>query len=205
MIKKHHWLLHLGESYRKHKMMVACWTMERKHRFISRIGSAIANARHLEQSGMEEVVAKELHTLGSDTTFAKLEYQLQKPSKLPKKLAGPVKHLWPLVDLQLVTTSKTAWLKHGASCSAGDVVLVASAGSSKWACGKIHLHLAFAGQCFALMSLFSLLEVGESFAIWQDSAGDGEISAVAMRDILTPLVYNSSAGKVTTLIPLPWR
>ena len=71
--------------------------------------------------------------------------------------------------------------------------------------GKIHLHLAFAGQCFALMSLFSLLEVGESFAIWQDSAGDSEISAVAMRDILTPLVYNSSAGKVTTLIPLPWR
>lgn len=105
----------------------------------------------------------------------------------------------------LLDTSKTAWLKHGASCSAGDVVLVASAGSSKWACGKIHLHLAFAGQCFALMSLFSLLEVGKSFAIWQDSAGDSEISAVAMRDILTPLVYNSSAGKVTTLIPLPWR
>ena len=116
-----------------------------------------------------------------------------------------MKHLWPLVDLQLVTTSKTAWLKHGASCSAGDVVLVSSAGSSRWVCGKIHLHLAFGGQSFALVSFFSLLEAAANFAIWQDHAGEIEISAVVLQNILTPLVYNSNAGKVTTLIPLPWR
>ena len=179
--------------------------MERKHRFISKIGNAIANTKQLEKSVLEEVIAKELHTLGNDIAFQKLEYQLQKPRQLPKKLAGTVKHLWPLVDLQLVTTSKTAWLKHGASCSAGDVVLVSSAGSSRWVCGKIHLHLAFGGQSFALVSFFSLLEAAANFAIWQDHAGEIEISAVVIQNILTPLVYNSNAGKVTTLIPLPWR
>ena len=50
--------------------MVACWTMERKRRFASQIGSALANTSKLEQSVMEEVAAKELHALTGESTFA---------------------------------------------------------------------------------------------------------------------------------------
>ena len=62
--------------------------MERKHRFISRIGNAIANTRQLEQSVMEEVTAKELNVLSHDTPFAALEYSSRSPTScLPSWLA----------------------------------------------------------------------------------------------------------------------
>ena len=50
-----------GQAFKTHKVMAACWTMERKHRFVSQIGSAIANTSKLEQSVLEEVATKELH------------------------------------------------------------------------------------------------------------------------------------------------
>ena len=143
--------------------MVACWTMERKRRFASQIGSALANTSKLEQSVMEEVAAKELHALTGESTFAVMEYQFKKPHKLPHKLAGTVGHLWPTVDVKLVTTSHTAWLQHGASCSQGDVVLLSNDGSGMRA-GQIQLHVAFAGQTFCLVSLLSLLGVGKGNA-----------------------------------------
>ena len=206
MIKKHHWLLHLGEAYRKHKIMVACWTMERKHRFVSQIGAAIANTRQLEQSMMEEVTAKELQSLGNGVAFATIEFQLQKPHKLPNKFAATVKHVWPHVSLDMISTSKTAWLKYGASCSQGDVVLLkTNSEASKWDCGKIHLHLSCAGQAIALVSLFSLKQLGEQmeYAVWEDTAT--KAAAVPLQHVFTPVVYASSGQSVTTLVPLPWR
>ena len=73
--------------------MLACWTMERKRRFVPQTGSAIANTNNLEQSVLEEVAAKELHALTGESTFALMEYQLKKHHKLPHKLAGTVGHL----------------------------------------------------------------------------------------------------------------
>ena len=83
MIKKHHWLLHLGEANRKHKIMVACWTMERKHRFVSQIGAAIANTRQLE--------AGELFAEEEGDSEAKNTKKPKHLSKLPKECTIDVK------------------------------------------------------------------------------------------------------------------
>ena len=204
VIKKHHWLLHLGQAFKTHKVMAACWTMERKHRFVSQIGSAVANTSKLEQSVMEEVAAKELHALTVESTFAVMEHQLKKPHKLPHKLAGTVGHLWPMVDVKLVTTSHTAWLQHGASCSQGDVVLLSNDGSGMRA-GQIQLHVAFAGQTLCLVSLFSLLEVGKgnAYAVWHNNSS--QVAAIPLCQVATSCVYAQNDQRVTTLIPLPWR
>ena len=93
MIKKHHWLLHLGQAFRTHKIIVAFWSMERKHRFISRIAEAFTNTKHLEKGVLEEVAAKELNALGNAGTFATMDFQLKRPRKLPAKFAAMVKHL----------------------------------------------------------------------------------------------------------------
>lgn len=68
---------------------MGCWTVERKHRFIFRIGAAITNTTKFEQSMLETITAHELHTLGvTGASFAAVGNQLKKPHHLPKKLAG---------------------------------------------------------------------------------------------------------------------
>lgn len=204
MIKKHHWLLHLGQSYRNHRLIVGCWTVERKHRFISRIGAAITNTTKFEQSMLETITAHELHTLGvAGTSFAAVENQLKKPHHLPKKLADMVKHLWPNINVDLVATSHTTMLQHGVSCSKGDVVLLA--GGPHWSAGQIQVNLSFAGQPFSLVTMFDLVECGEGqeFAIW--IAQSGNVVPVPVHQIVAPLVYSVSGQRFTTLIPLPWR
>ena len=124
-------------------------------RFISRIAEAFTNTKHSEKGVLKEVAAKELNALGNAGTFATMEFQLKTPRKLPAKFPAMVKHLWPQVDLQTVTTSQTAWPQHGATCSKGDVALLACPGAVKYECGEIHMHVAFDGTCFALISCFS--------------------------------------------------
>ena len=154
---------------------------------------------------MEEVTAKELNVLSLDTPFSALEYQLKKPHKLPSKLVGTVQHLWPLVNVGLVTTSQVAWLKHGVTCSKGDVVLLDIAhGTRKWTAGKLQLHLD-AGQPMCLVSLFECLEIGarNEYAVWQSFADQS--AAISLCKVLTPCLYAQNGAKITTLIPLPWR
>ena len=46
MIKKHHWVLHLGSAPKEHKIIVGCWTTERKHNFSTKMGTTQFNTRN---------------------------------------------------------------------------------------------------------------------------------------------------------------
>ena len=43
MIKKFHWLLHMPDSLERFGHLPACWTLERKHRMVSRYASTVRN------------------------------------------------------------------------------------------------------------------------------------------------------------------
>ena len=106
--------------------------------------------------------------------------------------------------MNMVTTGHTAWLKHGAICCKGDVVLLASA-TSKWSCGEVKVHLSYASTCFTLISLFSLKEIGKgnAFAIWEDD--QSQVAAIPLAWVFTPVLHAWSGQRITTLIPLAWR
>ena len=57
MIKKIHWLLHMPDTLERLGHLPACWTLERKHRMVSRYVSAVRNTQHYEQSLLEETLA----------------------------------------------------------------------------------------------------------------------------------------------------
>ncbi|CAE6944933.1 unnamed protein product [Symbiodinium sp. CCMP2592] len=58
--RKMHWLLHMGDHYEKHKRLPATFSMERKHRTITRYAASIQNTSTFERSLYEEVLAHEL-------------------------------------------------------------------------------------------------------------------------------------------------
>ena len=99
-----------------------------------------------------------------------VRYAAQLHTSSVRPYPHPVRHLWPHVDVKLVTTAASAWLQHGVSCSQGDVVLWHTGAASNMLAGRIQLHVAFARQTFCLAALFSLVEVAEAgmHAVWEN-------------------------------------
>lgn len=84
MIKKHHWLLHLPDSYRRHQLICNCFVMERKNKTIGRVATAIQNTLTYETSIHQEVVTAELMKVSEKDCFSS-ELCLLKKRQLQKK------------------------------------------------------------------------------------------------------------------------
>jgi hypothetical protein len=84
MIKKHHWPLHLPDSYRRHQLICNCFVMERKKKTIGRVATAIQNTLTYETSIHQEVVTAELMKVSEKDCFSS-ELCLLKSKAAPKK------------------------------------------------------------------------------------------------------------------------
>ena len=62
-IKKFHWMLHFGDSYRNHSTLIATWAMERKHKRITSVANCYTNLSRYEQAIYVEILGEELHRL----------------------------------------------------------------------------------------------------------------------------------------------
>lgn len=63
MLKKFHWLLHLGDSLKEHGLLVPCWCMERKHKQVIAVASTVTNLIFVEKSVYTELLGEQLHRM----------------------------------------------------------------------------------------------------------------------------------------------
>ncbi|CAE7031077.1 unnamed protein product [Symbiodinium sp. CCMP2592] len=204
--RKMHWLLHMGDHYEKHKRLPATFSMERKHRTITRYAASIQNTSTFERSLYEEVLAHELWHLEKLPEFPvalALENPRQKP---PTKLRDLVLQSFPQVskdDLKIATILR---LPGGGLASKADVCLLqADKGRDPpWDCAEVFCHVSVQGTLWSVVSLWSLQEYNKDkhCAVWTEME---QPVIIESKDILTPVVYLRDTNCVRTLIPLHLR
>ncbi|CAE7234170.1 RE1 [Symbiodinium sp. CCMP2592] len=188
--RKMHWLLHMGDHYEKHKRLPATFSMERKHRTITRYAASIQNTSTFERSLYEEVLAHELWHLEKLPEFPvalALENPRQKP---PTKLRDLVLQSFPQVskdDLKIATILR---LPGGGLASKADVCLLqADKGRDPpWDCAEVFCHVSVQGTLWSVVSLWSLQEYNKDkhCAVWTEME---QPVIIESKDILTAVVY----------------
>lgn len=196
--KKNHWVLHFYKSFQEHDFLISCFSMERKHKMITRKTSLLHNTTVFETSAMEEVATGELQTLARDGMLDADMKLLQSKKPGPKDKEFIMK-LWPSASAS-VLASTSARCQDG-TVSVGDVALFCDP-RAKWACGRIKNHFQHGAETKTVLEYFSLLEQHDHYAVWKPGAGD---VAVPLQQIFTAVTYAKDAGKILTLVPWRWR
>ena len=196
--KKNHWLLHFQQSFQDHGVLISCFSMERKHKMITRKTSLVHNTTAFETSAMEEVATGELQTLAEDGMLdADIKLlQTKKPGPKDKEF---ILKLWPSAS-HSVLAATSARCQDGA-VSVGDVALFYDP-RAKWACGRIKKHFQHGAESRTVLESFCLLEQHGHYAVWNSGAGD---VAIPLQQIFTAVTYAKDAGKIVTLVPWRWR
>ena len=197
---KNHWLLHFHQSFKNHGCCISCFSMERKHKMISRKTVLIQNTTTFEASAMQEVVNQELQTLQEDDSLdlgIKLLQPIKKPRCNDMLLA---RRFWPAAVSTFLDIASSARCQDGV-VSAGDVALFLDP-QNKWACGKVIAHFQYFGDSKTVLGNFALLEDHGHYATWRSA---GEYVGVPLQAVFTSVTYAKDANKWTTLIPWRWR
>lgn len=197
-VKKFHWLLHYGDEYNVHSLLLPCWCMERKHKEITLVATRIQNLKSFEKSVLTEVLSLQLHNMEQ---MLKQEAALEHLSKAPQKLVAWLKQHLGLHSKEIFS-SKKAVLKGGGLASVGDVVLLTN--GNTWTAGKILLHFGIGLETWSLVASFKLLlyDSKTGTAKWQET---DTWTCAPVLDILTPVVYTNAKEGPLTLIPFHLR
>ncbi|CAE7588832.1 unnamed protein product [Symbiodinium sp. CCMP2592] len=184
--RKMHWLLHMGDHYEKHKRLPATFSMERKHRTITRYAASIQNTSTFERSLYEEVLAHELWHLEKLPEFPvalALENPRQKP---PPKLRDLVLQSFPQVSKDEMKIATILRLPGGGLASKADVCLLqADKGRDPpWDCAEVFCHVSVQGTLWSVVSLWSLQEYNKDkhCAVWTEME---QPVIIESKDILT--------------------
>ena len=183
---------------RLHKKLPACFAMERKHRFVVRLGAQVTKLKSYEETVLRELLAEELYHLQQTGVFRSGIY-LDQPRALTKRLRNVVSSVFGPLPPNSCHSSATCHLARSVA-SKGDVVLF-----EPWASGEVLGFLACGGPIYAWLLIHTLLEDDEenSSALWQPTM---EQMFVPAAQVLCPLVHHRDAsGQITTMIPWPVR
>ncbi|CAE7259090.1 unnamed protein product [Symbiodinium sp. CCMP2592] len=192
MIKKFHWLLHMPDTLERFGQLPACWTLERKHRMVSRYASTVRNTQKYEQSLLEETLAHDLAVLRAPGLFAQ-HCDLLEEHDCSKKL---LEHLAAEgLACEGATGSGRARLASGQVACLRDVVL-----STTGAAGQVHAFCRLGGQAFCLLELYELKEHQAQLesAHWTP-LGQGLLQPLS--EIRCCLTYARRNAIVTALLP----
>ena len=198
--KKHHWLLHFHQSFEQHGYCISCFSMERKHKMITRKTTLIQNTTTFEASAMQEVVTDELQVLKEPESLD-AGIKLLGSRKIGKKEINTAGQLWPLANVGTMSTASSARCQDG-TIHVGDVVLYSGAGGL-CACGQVSSLYQCGSECKVVLDNFALLEDNGTFAIWSNLQA-GSV-AVHLCEARTSVPYAMHMDKMTTLIPWRWR
>ena len=205
LIKKFHWLLHMGDSLAAHKILIPCFCMERKHKQVTKVGVGITNMQAYPRTCLEELLSKQLWRLqrGSSVVF-KGKPHLEQEGKAPAAFKEYVTSMFPNALNSNIFKSKTICLATGGSASKGDLVLVSSA--SGLGCGKLLCCFQLSPEDVrACLHKFALLENGGTFAKWQELPIEKNTIVVTANDIMCSVTWSSTKNGVVTLLPLHFR
>lgn len=198
MIKKFHWVLHLGPAMARFKKLPACFAMERKHRFVCKFANAICNTSVYEKSLLQELLAEELFHLAKPNVFTTSIHLLK--GRVPgKALAQLIQQtLGHTVDKADLLVSAKCKLKK-TICTKDDIVL-----AQPFQAMQILVFVSYASNIWALARLLQFKEDQETCGacVWVQTESNCLVPAAS---ILYPLVYTTNRNEVTTLVPWQLR
>ena len=171
MQPKFHFSIHLPELLRRHKLLVSCWTHERKHKQLKMWANQISNAGDwYEKSVLKEVSHTCMRNLHD---FCPKGVHLVKPkavtSKVIRKMAldflGGNGHDGIKVSGQVTI--------HGLICHTGDVVVVQI--DSAFHVGTVHAHIDYGGHPWSVVALWTPLgknrfRVNDTVGTWVETS-----------------------------------
>ena len=206
LIKKFHWQLHFGDHWARHSKLPGTFTMERKHKQITRYAANLKNTKTYEKSLYEEVVSHELYNLQS-WQFWQSGCGLINPHAATKKLLGLVKQVFDMESLeaQSCLTALTARLEHGGQAGKGDVCLLRpAAANDPWDCCEIWCHISLNNDMWTIGSVWQLvsLEKPTNSALWKSN---DKAILISTKDILAAVPYSKAGEQVRTLTPYHLR
>ena len=200
MTPKFHWLLHLPDSFRKHGLLLSCFTHERKHRMLKRYCTDIRNTITFEKSVLDEATAHQMHRLNDDSTF-NYKVGLLNPHRAPPRLADFARELLGVpssTDVDHASYSKHSELTY--SC-VGDVVLIRLPDGDLGA-GKVEAHLAMCGCFLTILKQYELKELDRDAGLAQWSVVGAVSSLFLTEDIRDPMIWMAlNTDIVRTIIP----
>ena len=204
VIPKFHWAVHFATHLERFGKCLTCWTHERKHRWVKRYASDIANTTSYSTSVLTEVVSHQLYDMSQDGAFD-ATVGLVEPTKAPPQLAEFIRLGFnnPHCD---VYTSAHARVPPITPITNRDVLLVRSGDGDKFRAGQAWLLTSVTGYGdFALCSMWALETPAEAhgFAVWRKQEVP---ELIALPSVLTAVCWcESSAGCIRTLIPYQFR
>lgn len=193
MIKKFHWLLHLGDTLEEMKQLVPCWCLERKHKQVTAVATKVTNISYFEKTICAELLGEQLHRMARTPLPC---IGLSQDCKAPKALLTFVEEHFG--QNCMVYTANHVILQGGGKVYKQDVVLLAS--EDKWDCGHVKAPLKVNGQTFCLVQLYKLnsYDASKLLATWKNSE---EMALVPLAEVLTAVTYTCLTDGVLTLIP----
>ena len=201
MRPKMHWPLHWPQELQHFGVLPACWSVERKHKAIRRVGGNCCNLKVYDQFVMREVLAeqvsllaKEHEEIGSHISLTKAK----KPDKSLHKLLA--QHSLVLGDQQCLY-SKSCRLGNGLLVHAGDAVFLHSAAAGKVQCGFVWAFLALGTSEVALLEEMPMLEYQEDRHAFKFNAASKTICLAPVSSLAAPVVFSRGQDVLTCLIP----
>ena len=186
--------------------LVGCFAVERKHKFIRTLASAVQDTRSYEEKIYREVLGQELFNL-SQSDSLRLGLCLQHPGRPTRKMLPILKKIFQLDDgdIDHCVVASTARLASGGSCSKGDIVLVKPAASGRpWDAGQVWFHVQISGVFWTVASMWHLLSLDPAThsACWVEHE---QPMLLHTDDILSAVIYSRARNGIRTLIPRPFR
>ena len=129
MRPKFHWALHYESCYQRFKCLLACWSLERKHKTARKDGAAATNTTRFDVSLLEEGTAEHISLLGKEEAFSNQAHVVQ-PHPVSKKLKQLLVQNNLVLEHYACFTSTAIKLKYRATIKKGDMVLYRAGGSS---------------------------------------------------------------------------
>lgn len=176
MTPKFHMVLHLPEQFRRHNMLLSCFTHERKHKSIKRFANHLHNtSKDFESSVIESMTLAHLDDFADSVVFPSSKARLVNPSAAKQELTDTIRQISGLNGD--VETSRTAVLPSSTQCSVNDVVACQIEGDI--VVGQIWFHASVLGNCFTCISM------------WQPVAGNQFLV------VNNPIIVDTSCVKDT--------
>ena len=201
MRPKMHWPLHWAQELRHFGALPACWSVERKHKAIRRVGGNCCNLKVYDQFVMREVLAeqvglltKEHEEIGSHVSLIKAK----KPDKTLYKLLA--QHSLVLGDQQCLY-SRSCRLGNGLLVTAGDAVFLHGAIAGRAQCGFVWAFLASGTSEMALLEEMPMLEYQADRHAFKFNAASKTICLAPVTSLAAPVVFSKGQDVLTCLFP----
>ena len=205
MLRKHHWMLHLATHLQKWGFLPSCWSLERKHKTVTKFATNMKKLGTYSLSLIEECMCHDLHALKHSEHFTEGVQLLKKhacSAKFHQFLCDNVFAMqFPKSQLWTATAAK---LEAGGSIGHHDLVLIATSNEWSWTVARVEHHFQANEVIYSIVSPCKMLEytwATHSITI----ADENTLHLVLTQHILCPLIYSKEGNKMKALVPWNFR